>query len=223
MKNMPFYRVNKIKQNIKIDGVWQKDVWKSVESLSVNNYLGNIPPFCPSVKVKLLYNYENLFVIYQVKDCYVSCLEQHYNGPVSNDACVEFFFSPDINLLERYFNLEVNCGGTPLMRYNVIPRKKYKTLGINDICHIEIAHSLPSKVEVEITEPVTWTIEYKIPFSLLQKFSDVTLPRPGVSWRANFYKVAAKGSNPHWITWSFIDSLKPDFHLPQYFGLIKFK
>jgi hypothetical protein len=135
---------------------------------------------------------------------------------------VEFFFAPDNQWPDRYFNLEVNCGGIPLMRYTIIPRQEFTTLEPRQIEAIEIAHSLPATVDPEITEPITWTIEYRIPLGLLEKFCTVTRPRPGINWRANFYKTAAKGSNPHWITWSFVDSVQPDFHLPRFFGTLRF-
>jgi hypothetical protein len=223
MKRTSVYTVYKLKQPIKIDGDWRKYPWRNIKSLDIKHFMGALPGFCPSVKAKLAYDKENIYVIFRVKDRYVSCIEHNYNGPVSNDSCVEFFFSPDMNLPERYFNLEVNCSGTPLMKYNIIPRKEYKFLEIDDISKIEIAHSLPSNIDQEITQPVTWTIEYKIPFSLLFKFSNITLPKQGVFWKANFYKIAAKTSNPHWITWSFVNNPTPDFHLPQYFGTLQFK
>jgi hypothetical protein len=223
MKKASVYTVYKLKQPIKIDGDWRKYPWRNIESLDIKHFMGDLPGFCPSVKARVAYDNENIYVIFRVKDRYVSCIEQDYNSPVSNDSCVEFFFSPDINLPERYFNLEVNCGGTALMKYNILPRKEYTFLETEDIRKIEIAHSLPSGIDPEIIEPVTWTIEYKIPFSLLQKFSNITTPKHGVSWKANFYKIAAKTSNPHWITWSFVNNSTPDFHLPQYFGILQFK
>jgi len=223
MRKISFYSVHQLKQQMKINGDWFKPQWRAISSVEIKNCMGKVPGFCPSVKAKMMYNDENLYVIFRVKDRYVSCTEQQYNGPVSNDACVEFFFSPDINSPQRYYNLEVNCGGTPLMKYNTIARKEYKTFETTDLKCIEIAHSLPAKVDPEITEHVTWTIEYRMPFTVLQKFSNVIIPQNGTCWRANFYKTALKTSNPHWITWSFVDNIEPDFHLPRYFGLLKFK
>jgi hypothetical protein len=222
MKKTPIHTVYKLKQPIKIDGDWRKYPWRNIKSLDIKHFMGDVPGFRPLVKAKLAYDDKNIYVIFCVKDCYVGCMVRDYNGPVSNDSCVEFFFSPDIHLPERYFNLEVNCGGTPLMKYNIIPRKEYRFLETDDIRKIEIAHSLPSSIDPEIMERITWTIEYKIPFSLLQKFSDITIPIRGVTWKANFYKIAAKTSNPHWITWSFVNNSTPDFHLPQYFGILQF-
>jgi hypothetical protein len=58
---------------------------------------------------------------------------------------------------------------------------------------------------------------------MFEKYSQVTYPKPGVEWRANFYKIAENNSNPHFITWSVVINDQPNFHLPQYFGLVKFQ
>ena len=123
----------------------------------------------------------------------------------------------------RYFNLEINCGGTPLMHYNIIPRKEVENLKIEDIEKIEIAHSLPQIVDPEIREKITWTLEYRIPIDVLRKYSNITQPKAGIIWRGNFYQCGDKTSNPHYLTWSIVDNNKPDFHLPQFFGILKFE
>jgi hypothetical protein len=94
---------------------------------------------------------------------------------------------------------------------------------VEDIKQIEIAHSMPQRVDPEITEPTTWTLEYRIPLVVLEKVSSVTRPKHGAVWRANFYKCADKSSNPHWITWSPVENDKPNFHLPGYFGRLEFQ
>jgi len=223
METLPVYKVSRLNQAMKVDGNWDKPLWKNAGTIEIKNYMGKEPRFRPRAQAKMMYNDVHLYVIFRVEDRYVSCIKQEVNEAVYEDACVEFFFSPDTSLPGRYFNLETNCGGTALMHYNIIPRKEFAKLDTNDIGKIEIAHSLPSKVEPEISEQVTWTIEYKIPLNMLAKYSNVTRPRPGISWRANFYKLAEKGSNPHFITWSLVDQVKPDFHLPQYFGILMFQ
>lgn len=109
------------------------------------------------------------------------------------------------------------------MHYNIIPRKEVENLKIEDIEKIEIAHSLPQIVDPEIKEQVTWTLEFRIPIDILRKYSNITQPKAGIIWRANFYQCADKTSNPHYLTWSIVDNNKPDFHLPQFFGILKFE
>ena len=222
-KKKAVYKVVKLNQPIQIDANWDKPQWSKVKPLNIDNYLGTMPKFRPSVQAKVMYNEENLFVIFRVHDRYVRCITDTINGPVWEDSCVEFFFSPDTNLPERYFNLEVNCGGTPLFYYQIIPRKERVTIEPEDIKSIEIAHSLPKIVDPEITGPVTWTIEYRIPLKMLKKYSNLTTPAKGVVWKANFYKIARITSNPHSITWSVIENNILDFHAPAFFGKLVFK
>jgi hypothetical protein len=223
MKNQFVYIVSKLSKPLKIDGDWQKNEWSQAETLTISNCMGKVPDFKPVVKAKMMYDENNLYVIFNVSDRYVRCITNTINGPVWEDSCVEFFFSPDTEYPERYFNLEVNCGGTPLMHYNVIPDVNIRKLDIADIGMIEIAHSLPPKSDPEITFPVNWTVEYKIPLELVGKYSGLTNPQPGVEWRANFFKIAENNSNPHYITWAPVDNPEPNFHLPHFFGLIKFQ
>lgn len=207
---------------MKIDGNWNKPQWLSVKALHLTHYMGQVPSFHPNVHVKMMYDKYNIYVIFRVNDRFVRSIIEEYNGPVSTDACVEFFFSPDINLPERYFNLEINAGGTPLMSYHIYGQKEYQKVSVEDFKKIEIAHSLPRRVDKEIATPITWIIEYKLPVSILEKYGSVIHPGAGKIWYANFYKTSSKGSNPHYITWSQVDNLEPNFHLPQFFGELKF-
>jgi hypothetical protein len=218
------YKVSRLKkQDLEINADWNKPQWRKVKEIAINNFTGDVPAFRPVAKAKMMYDDKNLYVIFKVEDQHVRIQATEFNGPVSADACVEFFFSPDTSAPMHYFNLEVNAGGTPLMGYHLDHQKVKKMLQPEELKLIEIAHSLPKKLEKEIAEPVTWTVEYRVPLDLLRKYSPVTQPKKGVSWHANFYKTASRSSNPHWITWSVVNSPKPDFHLPEFFGTVTFK
>ena len=202
---------------MKIDADWNKAEWNNIKALNVRNFIREDPKFRPKVQAKMAYDQDNIYVIFRVKDRYVRSVTTAINGPVWKDSAVEFFFSPDTAAPATFFNLEMNCGGTPLLGYR--PRKPE----VEDIKKIEIAHSLPEVVDPEITRPVTWTVEYRIPLDMLAKYSNLTRPAKGISWRANFYKIAENNSNPHHATWSVISHPKPTFHLPQYFGTLNFR
>lgn len=217
------YQVVKTNLPMKIDANWDKPQWRNVKPVKIEKHMGGTPKFAPVVEAKMMYDDNNVFVIFRVKDRFVQSTVQEYNGNVSENSCVEFFFSPDTAHPLKYFNLEVNAGGTPLIFCISKPWNEYTKLKDEDISEIEIAHSLPKKVDPEITEPVTWIIEYRIPLEMLRKYSNVTRPGPGVSWKGNFYKTGSKTSNPNYMTWSFVDNPTPNFHLPQYFGTLKFQ
>lgn len=217
------YRVKRLKKPMKIDGDWDKKQWRHVRPLRLSHFMGPIPPFRPSVQAKMMYDDSNLYIIFRVHDRFVRSTVLDYNGPVSGDACVEFFFSPDTSLRKRYFNLEINAGGTALMACHVFLQKEYQKFSAEELDQIEIAHSLPRKIDPEMQDPVTWTLEYRLPLAILEKHSSVIHPQPGTVWRANFYKTSSKSSNPHWITWAKVENEIPNFHLPQFFGLIEFQ
>lgn len=220
---VPVYKVERLKKKLKIDADWNKAQWKKIEPIRITNYMGKISAFQPEVQSKMMYNDTHVFVIFKVKDRFVRSIVTEYNGNVSSDSCVEFFFSPDEQFPLKYFNLEVNAGGTPLMFYIEKPMTELKKLTDNELKQIQIAHSMPETVDPEIAGPVTWTIEYSIPLSVLSKYSNLTRPAKGVRWKANFYKTGSKTSNPNYITWAVVDFPRPNFHLPQFFGTIQFQ
>lgn len=172
-----------------------------------------------------MYDDNYIYVIFRATDASVRCNTKEINGPVWEDNCAEFFFSPDTNSPLKYFNLEINCGGIPLMHYNAVAKNNIRTLEVEDIRKIEIAHSFIPENEQESMLPKTWTLEYKIPIAMLEKYSKVAHPENGVTWTANFYKIAHKSANSHYMSWSFVD-IEPkdvDMHLPEFFGKLNFQ
>jgi hypothetical protein len=217
------YRVMAIREQITIDGKWDKPVWRNVKAVSIENMMGEEPRFRPITEAKMVYDANNVYVIFRVHDKFVKSTVTTFNGHVSGDSCVEFFFSPNSEAPGHYFNLEVNAGGTPLIFFVTKPRKEFTRLPDTLIQEIEIAHSLPAVVNPEITDEVTWTIECRVPLAILKKFTNVTMPKSGITWRANFYKTGSDTSNPHYYTWSPVSYPEPNFHLPAYFGTLTFE
>ena len=219
------YEVVKTKKPFKVDSNWDKKQWKKVKPIAISNFIRENPDFKPKVHAKMVYDKDNLYVIFKVEDKYVRCITDRINGSVWRDSAVEFFFSPDSEKPLQYFNLETNCGGTALMQFhaNIDGKRESKQIPEEDIREIEIVASMPKIVDPEITEEVIWTIEYRIPLTVLQKHSAITTPAKGVEWEANFYKIAEITSSPHHATWSVVDLPHPTFHTPEFFGRLIFK
>ncbi len=213
------YKVEKISEVIQLDANWNKEPWNKIEPLTITHYMGEKPEHFPHTQAKVAYDDEAIYVIFRVNDRFVRVVTTKNHGPVFQDSCVEFFFSPDGD--PGYFNLEMNAGGTMLLHHQNEPRKG-TPLDAESLKKVEVAHSLPEYVDPEIKDPVDWTVEYRIPFSVLKKYADVAVPQAGTVWRANFYKCADETSHPHWLTWAPVDKPQPDFHLPEYFGEIVF-
>jgi hypothetical protein len=219
---LPGYKVHRLTEAMNIDGNWDKPQWRNIVPLEIRNYMGEKPEFQPKTQAKLLYDDDNIYVIFRVEDQYVRAVAEEYHGPVWKDSCVEFFFTPEQDISLGYLNLEVNCGGTALLHYQKLPKQDVVEVDVADMEQIEIAHTLPKIINPEITEPVVWTLEYRLPLAIIRKYCRTTAPAPGVLWRANFYKCAEDNSHPHWLTWAVVDLPKPSFHQPEFFSTIEF-
>lgn len=219
---MKSYSVKQLTESVQIDNRWEKQPWLDIPHLSLGFHMGDLPEHFPEVKVKLAYDLEVLYVIFQVDDRYVCARRQSYQEPVYQDSCVEFFFTPGEDISEGYFNLEVNCGGTALFHHQRGRQVGDVPVSEVDFQQVQIAHSLPKVLNEEITESVTWVVEYCLPFSVLEKYAPLAQPSSSIIWRANFYKCADKSSHPHWLTWAPVELPDPDFHSPEYFGRLVF-
>lgn len=222
-KTSNIYDVTRLTSEMKIDARWDKPPWADIKALPIDRYMGDKPGHIPHVQAKVAWDQEALYVIFRVEDNYVRAVTNEYQGPVYRDSCVEFFFTPGTDISAGYFNLEVNCGGMALFNFQKKPREGVVQIAEEDFQGIEIAHTMPEIVEPEIESPVVWAVEYRIPFDILERYTDVTRPAPSVKWHANFYKCADRTSHPHWLTWSPVDFPRPNFHLPEHFGTLLFK
>jgi hypothetical protein len=139
---------------------------------------------------------------------------------------VEFFVQPVTG--KGYFNFEVNCGGALLLNLNDPAgrdeNKNMKSEKIDEewLKKVPIYHSMQETVDPEITGPVTWHIEYAIPFALFEAHVGKVDTVPGARWRANFYKCGDKTSHPHWGAWASIGE-RLDYHQPLQFGTLAFE
>jgi hypothetical protein len=217
------YKVQKISVQPEINAVWDKMPWDGIEPLQIKNYMGDKPDHFPFTQAKVAYDNTAIYIIFRVKDRYVKAVAGKNQGPVYLDSCVEFFFTPGTDIKEGYFNLEMNCGGTMLFHHQMKPRTSQTMISEDHIEQVKVAHTLPEIVDPEIDKDTTWVVEYRIPFSVLSNYHSFPKPEAGSLWRANFYKCADQTSHPHWLTWAPIDFPTPNFHLPEYFGLLEFQ
>ena len=216
------YQVKQTDKSIEINSDWNKEIWSNTKPISINNFMGKKPSHFPKTAVKLRYDKDNIYVIFTVDDNYIKAVETETHGRVWEDSCVEFFFTPGTDT-ERYFNFEANCKGVFLFNYHLNNNETNGSVSLEDCKKITISPSLTRSVEQESTEPENWTLEYSIPIAILSKYMKVDQPKPGATWRANFYKCADKSSHPHWLTWAPIDYPQPKFHLPEFFGELNFE
>lgn len=220
------YIIHKTDTTPSYKGRWESLFWQQAKTLRIDTFHPQSSNHHPKTEAKLLYDDENLYVIFRVEDQYVKAVYTHYQDPVCQDSCVEFFVMPAP--AKGYFNFEINCIGTLLLYYIEDPRrtkngfKKYKPVKQELANRLTIFHSISEeKVDVEIETPVEWYIEYNIPFSLFETYLGTLNRGEGASWRGNFYKCGDHTSHPHWASWAPIGDIL-DFHQPDFFEILEF-
>lgn len=202
--------------------VWDAPEWANAEIGSISHFPWGHGGFAPNAQFKLQYSPSAIHVIYKVDDRFVRSVTTTYGGAVWEDSCVEFFFCPSGEISAGYFNLEVNCGGALLIAHQNGRDVDRVPVVAADARRVTVAHSMPEVVDPEISEPVVWTLEVRLPLDLLVGYASIVTPEPGVVWHSNFYKCAETNSHPHWGSWAPIRTPHPDFHRPEFFGKLSF-
>ena len=95
------YVVKKVSVPMEIDADWEK--WKSIKPAILSCHMGDKPAHFPPTQFKLVYDEENLYVIFRVEDQYVKAVERGFQVPVYQDSCVEFFFTPHDDVSQYFY------------------------------------------------------------------------------------------------------------------------
>lgn len=217
------YTIKRADQPAGIDADWDKSFWKNIDAGQIACVQWENVGHAPMTMFKAAYDRKYLYVVFRVEDRFVRAVTTETHGPVWEDSCVEFFFTPQRDPSSVYFNLETNCCGALLMQQHTGPHQNTRFLDLGDCQKILIASSLSGPIATEIAEPLVWTLEYALPFEILPKYADFQQPVSGSVWHGNFYKCADKTSHPHWMAWSPVKVEQPNFHLPEFFGLLTFE
>ena len=174
--------------------------------------IGEVPwpayPYKPAVQFSIAHDDNNLFLKYTVTEKTIRAVNTQVNGSVWEDSCVEFFISLDDT---AYYNFEFNCIGTALVGYG--PSKTERSLLPEAVVEQLITRSVINRLH---DQSVHWELIVRIPSLLFIHHQPLTLS--GLNARANFYKCGDLLPEPHFISWSGIQSPAPNFHVPESFG-----
>lgn len=171
----------------------------------------------PDVKFSIGYTQDEILLKYYVTENYFKAEKTESNQDVYEDSCVEFFVSPANDGI--YYNFELNAIGTCLMGTGT-ERDNRPRSDPRIISKIRRKTSAGNRPVSEITGEYSWDITLAIPTEVF--FLHEIAGLEGKTFRANFYKCGDKLSVPHYLTWNPVGTDKPDYHRPEYFGILKF-
>jgi hypothetical protein len=171
----------------------------------------------PEVELAIAYSDREILLKYYVTENYFKAEKTETNQMVCEDSCVEFFVSPEDDGI--YYNFEFNGIGTCLLGTGT-GRDNSKRANAEFVSKIRRLTSAGKKPVSEKTGEFKWTITIAIPYEVFfhHKIKDLK----GKTFRANFYKCGDMLTVPHYVTWNPVGTENPDYHQPEYFGMLKF-
>ena len=175
-------------------------------------------PYQPNVKFRAAHTGDALLLHYQVTEASVRAVALADDGRVWEDACVEFFLSPEGN--DFYYNFECNCAGKLLLHGGEAGTERP---GASEevLKSVKRWASLGTEPFEERVGECTWEVALVIPASAIYHHSIESLD--GKVMRANFYKCGDLLQTPHFLSWAPIELPQPKFHCPEFFGEIRFE
>jgi hypothetical protein len=171
----------------------------------------------PEVKFNMAYSSREIFIKYYVTEDHFKAEKTGTNQMVCEDSCVEFFVSPEDDGI--YYNIEFNAIGTCLLGCGT-GRHDSKRASEDLIAGIRRLGSVGPGPLPERCGLFSWNLTVAIPVDTFFRHRITDLK--GKTFRANFYKCGDKLEVPHYVTWNPVGTEKPDYHRPEYFGIIKF-
>jgi hypothetical protein len=182
---------------------------------AVDNLLWDATGYFPEVSFTLAYTEDSILLKYFVNEKYIRAFYREANDPVFNDSCVEFFIA--LNGDSKYYNLEFNCTGTTSIAYGV-DRHNRVDVPADVVKRIKASSSIQASNSDEL---ISWELTLQIPFEVFTYHHITSLKNEDC--RANFYKCGDELPVPHFLSWNNIINPQPNFHLPAFFGNVKFQ
>lgn len=171
----------------------------------------------PQAKFAIAHNNNEIFIKYIVREQYIRAIYSNNNDSVCKDSCCEFFVSPDCN--DVFYNFETNCIGTLLLGYRKLGEKSvHATADIANKVHR--FSSLGNRTFDTQTGDFIWEMIVIIPLQAF--FMHKLYSLNGKTFTANFYKCGDDLPEPHYLSYSPIETQKPSFHQPAFFEKILF-
>ena len=172
-------------------------------------------PYAPLCSGRVARTKDALVVDFRVSGLDLRAQNMEDNGRQWEDSCVEVFIKDPEKA--DYYNFEINALGKVLACYGPVREGRTRRPQEQMEQILRFGNLEGGPLDKEGVQ--TWRVGVVIPFELIG-VDPGNLPH---SIRANFYKCGDKTAHPHYLSWSPIDTPKPDFHRPEFFGELLLK
>jgi alpha-galactosidase len=184
--------------------------WRQAPPISfAHDWRGESADIERQTEVKLLWNDEALFIAFRCRFRTINVFaDADPNGrrdELWERDVAEVFLQPDRFAEKYYKEFEISPGG------------QWLDLDITPQGLRHITSGMRSRVRIEEGRRI-WTAELAIPFSAVTSNFDST-----ACWRVNFFRCEGLEPGRYYSAWQPTGTEKPNFHLPEKFGWLRFE
>ncbi|HKU40540.1 MAG TPA: carbohydrate-binding family 9-like protein, partial [Polyangiales bacterium] len=211
---LPELKAAKLRAAIALDGKLDEPAWQSAQNSGplLQTFTGGPAEFRASLRV--LYDAQQIYVGFEVDDDFLKSSFTTTDDHLWEQDTIEVMFDPDGDGL-NYFELQVSPRGAHFdTRYD--SRRRPRPFGHVDWdSKVQASVSLRGTVD-DAESDGGYSVELAVPWSAF----GVDAPKPGASWRMNFFVMDARQNGQRAAAWS--PPRVGDFHTLERFGTVRF-
>ena len=220
---LPTYQVLRTNQGIQVDGRLDEADWQRAAPIAFVMPWSDLENEEPqSTTARLLWDDDNLYIIYECVDPYLHAEVTEHDGAVYQEDAVEIFAAPNAAVPGNYYGYEMNINGT-LLDYIAFRGGKERTKAIHPSWQSEgvaIATTYDGTLNDHSDIDQSWILEIAIPLDNFRHLDGQIPPQDGDQWRVGLNRT--KGYRGQFGLWSDTGTPQADFHRANRFGILTF-
>lgn len=197
------------------------ELWADVTPLFIDKYMWVRNGYAPKVSVRIFHTDRFIYLYYHVPEDRITIRHTAFGSDVFKDSCVEFFINPFPEASPEYVNMEFNALGVMLIgvgKDGDDTKRYYFTE--KEVEGFEAVSSIKNPV-TGYHGSACWKLYVRVPKSFFEQLYGRQFTDKETI--ANFNKCGDETEVEHYGSWNEIASPTPNFHLPQYFGILIFR
>jgi len=220
-----FY-ASKARTPVEIDGKIDK-VWENTKSASLDHYRRDEKSSDrQKSKFRMMWDEENLYVLFQCQDKYITAREIRRDGQPYFDDCAEIFLIPADAPLNMHYGFELNLykASNDFIFLNKFHEARHALIKSYDP-DFDVEVSIDGTLNDNSDEDREWIMEMAIPLKLFEGINNFSPVASGNRWVFQAIRQDRNDATGNRRSWSTLFEVHPDHpnvHEPEDFGYLEF-
>jgi alpha-galactosidase len=197
----------KLRDPLAQNGFPSQKAWSSAIPIRFcSDWQAKNPDSLRQTEIRTIWSPETIFFRFEAKyrDLYTFPEQNIRHDELWTRDVAEVFIQPNSESGHTYKEIEIS------------PNGNWLDLALNNGKGSDLNCDMKSRASIDVKEKV-WRAEIAIPLQCLTRQFD-----PKSDWRVNFFRVEGAEPNRFYSAWHATKTPKPNFHVPEAFGVLHF-